>query len=123
MDVTSADWIGLTIKYKGKCSICNKEISTGDYALWSRSRKSIKHPECDDMKKDPLHFTNKKTNFECYICKNTFDDVNNNKDFEVNINSDTVLICGECINSEDSYLEYQKSFLDSLNKTKVKKMR
>src|SRR5215208_6679769 len=40
------DWIRLLVKYKGKCSICGKEISAGQYALWSKSSKVIRHNEC-----------------------------------------------------------------------------
>jgi hypothetical protein len=40
------DWIRLLVKYKGTCSACGKEISAGQYALWSKSSKAIKHSEC-----------------------------------------------------------------------------
>jgi hypothetical protein len=40
------DWIRLLVKYKGKCSSCGKEISAGQYALWSKNSKAIKHSEC-----------------------------------------------------------------------------
>ncbi|MDQ4050038.1 MAG: hypothetical protein M3093_00325, partial [Thermoproteota archaeon] len=41
------DWIRLLVKYKGKCSACGKEIPAGQYALWSKSSKAIKHIECN----------------------------------------------------------------------------
>ena len=40
------DWIRLLVKYKGKCTTCGKEISAGQYALWSKSSKEIRHNEC-----------------------------------------------------------------------------
>ena len=40
------DWIRLLVKYKGNCSSCGKEISAGQYALWSKNSKAIKHSEC-----------------------------------------------------------------------------
>jgi hypothetical protein len=33
----------LMVKYKGKCKECGKEISFGEYALWSKASKTIKH--------------------------------------------------------------------------------
>jgi hypothetical protein len=41
------DWVRLLVKYKGMCSTCGKEISSGQHALWSKSSKAIKHIECN----------------------------------------------------------------------------
>ena len=35
--------IKLLVKFKGKCQSCKNPISTGEYALWSKSTKQIKH--------------------------------------------------------------------------------
>lgn len=115
----NTDWMGLKIKYRGKCSVCNKEISIGEYALWSRSNKSIKHQECNNQENIPS-FDKKKINLQCYICKNFYD---YDHDFEVDMSSDSFFICNKCIDEPNSYFKYQKSFLDSLNKTKVKIMK
>lgn len=39
-------WIRLMVKFKGKCKDCGKEIVMGEYALWSRKSKAIKHITC-----------------------------------------------------------------------------
>src|SRR5215217_2583630 len=71
------DWIRLLVKYKGKCSTCGKEISAGQYALWSKSSKVIRHNECTvpqlpatTEKGDPGTNRQKLTAAEvdCFIC-------------------------------------------------------
>jgi hypothetical protein len=48
-DVLSVnDWIKISIKFSGPCSICKKKIDKGSYAYWSRSSKSILHDSCYD---------------------------------------------------------------------------
>ena len=43
MNQRPSDWIMLMVKYKGKCKECGKENSFGEYALWSKASKTIKH--------------------------------------------------------------------------------
>ena len=47
-----SDWIKLLVKFKGKCIECQKQISAGEYALWSKSSKKIKHLECNTNNKN-----------------------------------------------------------------------
>src|SRR5215475_1553767 len=46
------DWRAITIKFKGRCIECGREISPGQEALWSRSMASIKHLETCSIKDD-----------------------------------------------------------------------
>jgi hypothetical protein len=39
------DWLEITIKFRGKCCECGKEITSGQ-ALWSKSTKAVKHLNC-----------------------------------------------------------------------------
>ena len=39
------DWLEITIKFRGKCCECDKEITSGQ-ALWSKSTKAVKHLNC-----------------------------------------------------------------------------
>jgi hypothetical protein len=39
------DWLEITIKFRGKCCECGKEIKSGQ-ALWSKSTKAVKHLNC-----------------------------------------------------------------------------
>lgn len=120
MDRIPTNWIGLRIKYKGKCFVCSKEISVGEYALWSRTNKSIRHPECNQNEKIESFTVDSKKNLQCYICRKSISNNDYTKDLEFDVNSDTTFICNKCINTDNVYLEYQKKFLDSLNKTKIK---
>lgn len=48
-DVLSVnDWIKISIKFSGSCSICKKKIDRGSYGYWSRVSKSILHESCYD---------------------------------------------------------------------------
>jgi len=70
------DWIRLLVKYKGKCSACGKEISAGQYALWSKSSKAIKHSECNisqtaTTEKKQVDINTQQsmaTKVDCFIC-------------------------------------------------------
>ena len=43
--MSEVEWIKLLVKFKGKCQSCDNPISPGEYALWSKSSKKIKHLE------------------------------------------------------------------------------
>ena len=39
------DWLEITIKFRGKCCECGKEITSGQ-GLWSKSTKAVRHLDC-----------------------------------------------------------------------------
>lgn len=45
MSNNASDWIPITLKFRGKCVECGKEITSG-LALWSKSTRAIKHLDC-----------------------------------------------------------------------------
>jgi hypothetical protein len=45
------DWLEITIKFRGKCCECDKEITSGQ-ALWSKSTKAVKHLNCPSRNVD-----------------------------------------------------------------------
>ena len=45
------DWLEITIKFRGKCCECGKEITSGQ-ALWSKSTKTVKHLNCPSRNVD-----------------------------------------------------------------------
>ena len=127
------DWIRLLVKYKGKCSSCGKEISAGQYALWSKNSKAIKHSEC---KAPPPATTTEKidpdTNrqqptaaeVDCFICSRPVA----RKDSEF-VESDSygkqsisqAFICNECLEDKNAYQNYQYAFIERVRKVaKVK---
>jgi hypothetical protein len=40
------DWISLIVKYSSNCKTCGKSVAKGEYAVWSRESKAIKHIAC-----------------------------------------------------------------------------
>ncbi len=127
------DWIRLLVKYKGKCSTCGKEISAGQYALWSKSSKAIKHSECKARppattteKIDPDTNRQQPTAAEvdCFICGRPV--AGNN--FGIEAADDygrqaisQASICNICLKDKNAYQKYQHAFLEKVHKVaKVK---
>jgi hypothetical protein len=124
------DWIRLLVKYKGKCSICGKEISAGEYALWSKSSKAIKHSEC----KAPHQATTEKrdqdtkrqhktsaVNVYCFICGRPVE--TDNSGFEEEDDDDygrqtisQASICNRCLEDKNAYQNYQHAFLEKIQR-------
>jgi hypothetical protein len=135
-------WIRLLVKYKGRCAVCGKEIPQGDYALWSRTSKAIKHTSCVEStslqqevkaqaqqqqsmsEKDANNNNNNDSIFsselECFICgKNAGCSTCS---LEVNCNRVDVsqaCICESCISVPDVYANYQRAFLMKIAKVKM----
>ena len=126
------DWVRLLVKYKGKCSACGKGISAGQYALWSKSSKVIKHSEC----KTPQSATTEKRHadknrqqpitaeVDCFICgrpvaqnDSLFEDVEEYGKHAISRAS----ICNECLEDKNAYQNYQHAFIEKVHKVaKVK---
>lgn len=127
------DWIRLLVKYKGKCSSCGKEISAGQYALWSKNSKAIKHSECKapppatttTEKIDPDTNRQQPTAAEvdCFICGRPV--AGNHSSFEAeNYGRQAISqasICNRCLEDKSAYQNYQHAFLEKVHKVaKVK---
>jgi endogenous inhibitor of DNA gyrase (YacG/DUF329 family) len=130
------DWIRLMVKYKGKCSACGKEITAGQYALWSKSSKAIKHSECNTTTTSSQTVTTEKkqvdmnrqqsmaAKVDCFICSRPVA----RKDSEF-VESDSygkqsisqASICNECLEDKNAYQNYQYAFIERVRKVaKVK---
>ena len=130
------DWIRLLVKYKGKCSACGKEITAGQYALWSKSSKAIKHSECNTTTNSSQTVTTEKkqvdmsrqrsmvAKVDCFICSRPVA----RKDSEF-VESDSygkqsisqAFICNECLEDKNAYQNYQYAFIERVRKVaKVK---
>jgi hypothetical protein len=128
------DWIRLLVKYKGKCSACGKEISAGQYALWSKSSKAIKHSECTTSQKAATEKRQVDTDrqqsvaakVDCFICgrpvaRNDSGFVEADDDYDTQAISQAS-ICNECLENKNSYQNYQHAFLERVHRAvKVKK--
>ena len=118
------DWIRLLVKYKGKCSACGKEISAGQYALWSKSSKTIKHSECNASQNTTTEKRQVDTDRQpsvpakvnCFICGRPvarndlgFMEADDNYDRQT---ISQASICNECLDNKNSYQNYQHAFLE-----------
>lgn len=129
------DWIRLLVKYKGKCSACGKEISAGEYALWSKSSKALKHNECKapaqaitekrGRDKNKQHKT-AAGNVYCFICGMPVVVVDNSRfeeeedDYDIQTISQAS-ICNRCLEDKNAYQNYQHAFLEKIQRVaKVK---
>ncbi len=115
-------WIRLLVKYRGKCAECGKEIPAGEYALWSRGSKAIKHVKCET--EAPSTGTKKPAVIEldCFVCGKPAGCAECG--FETNCNRAIVsqaCICSRCLEGKDAYQNYQQAFLEKARKVaKVK---
>jgi hypothetical protein len=127
------DWLKLLVKYKGKCAACNKEIPAGEYALWSKTSKAIRHIECkatittkmkeedgDDDTSAPLLEAAK---VDCFICSKPTSHTHCGfavEDYNKQAMSQAC-ICNDCLENQDAYGNYQKAFIEKAYKlAKVK---
>jgi hypothetical protein len=115
-------WIRLLVKYKGKCMECGHEIATGEYALWSRNSKVIKHINCGTLRSSSAKKQQELKLF-CFICGKTIygsDERNYESNCGNSVSSQTC-ICDSCIVEKDVYEKYQQAFLKRMHKVaKVK---
>ena len=114
-----SDWIRLLVKYKGKCADCGKEIPQGEYALWSRSSKAIKHVNCED--KSPEIKVEVMT-LDCFVCGKPAGCAECG--FEADCNRAVVsqaCICNQCLSTKQAYENYQQAFIAKMRRiAKVK---
>lgn len=132
------DWMRLLVKYRGKCSVCGKEIPAGQYALWSKSSKAIKHSECTTTTTTTTSSpatTEKKqasgdreqsmaTKVDCFICGRSV--ARNDSGFMAaeaygRQATSQASICDECLKDRNAYQNYQHAFIERARKAaKVK---
>lgn len=125
------EWIKLLVKYKGKCTTCSKEILAGEYALWSRSSKAIKHIECKAPTTTTPEKRDEDTNrprpvvaeVDCFICGRPI--AYTNCGFEADDYDRQAIsqacICNRCLEDKNVYQNYQQAFLKKAHKVaKVK---
>lgn len=112
----------LLVKYMGKCTECGKEIRVGDYALWSRSNKAIKHLTCEVGTSENKNDKPKVQELDCFICSNSAGC--SRCPFEIDCDREAVsqaCICIQCSEDKQVYANYQQAFIQkALNVAKVK---
>jgi hypothetical protein len=129
---TDMDWIPITLKFRGKCIECGKELTSGQ-ALWSKSTKSIKHIECSQEKADQgtsistresttrrQEIKVKRTMIQkCFICDKWVNDEYAPFRYPNFIeNKSHSYVCQSCIQDENAFENYRQSFLQKIKKLK-----
>jgi len=109
-----SDWIRLLVKFKGKCAECGKEIPVGEYALWSKGSKAIKHEKCkvqyaEEKKDQPPSVLE----LDCFVCAKPAGCAECN--FEPDCYRHAVsqaCICSECLEDKQVFQNYQHAFVE-----------
>lgn len=140
------DWLEITIKFRGKCCECGKEITSGQ-GLWSKSTKAVKHLDCPSRNVNNQAITS--TNIDesvtgepegkefttaqqrkslqqiielkCFICRNKTtiwsNEYGNSVDYgDYKDKSHHAYICQSCLKREDVFEAYQQSFMQKIDK-------
>ena len=118
----SSDWIRLLVKYKGKCAECGKEIPSGEYALWSRASKAIKHVKCETTPaaKEAGETKKQVPEVDCYICGKPAGCAECGFEADCSRENLKACICSPCLEDKKAYENYQQAFLEKTKKIKVK---
>jgi hypothetical protein len=128
------DWVRLLVKYKGMCSTCGKEIPSGQYVLWSKSSKAIKHIECNitshtaSTEKKQVDMNRQQSiaaKVDCFICGRPVVGHNDSGFVEADGYGRQAIsqasICNECQEDKNAYQNYQHAFLERVHRvTKVR---
>ncbi|HJU34850.1 MAG TPA: hypothetical protein VJ695_06990 [Nitrososphaera sp.] len=121
------------VKYKGKCSACGKEISAGQYALWSKSSKAIKHSQCnapEPATTEKRHTTLNRQQLaeaeavDCFICGRPVARSDSGFEEALDYSRQAVsqaYICNVCLEDPNTYQNYQNAFIEKVHRlAKVK---
>jgi hypothetical protein len=120
--MSKPDWIKLLVKFKGKCQSCKNPISIGEYALWSKSTKQIKHLDCKINKNnDTANEQVEKYSglqLQCFLCKSvkniSISSLNEFLYHESQENS--IFLCKSCLENPTSYLSYNEIMYEKIKK-------
>lgn len=117
-----SDWIRLLVKFKGKCAECGKEIPAGEYALWSKGSKAIKHVKCEITSAEKKDEKPDVQELDCFICGRPAGCAECG--FEIDCDRQAVsqaCVCGTCLEDGKAYENYQRAFVEkALKVAKVK---
>ena len=117
-----AGWIRLLVKYRGKCAQCGAEIKEGEYALWSRAEKSIRHEKCEAVQTTTAHREGPTDELNCFVCGKPAGC--GDCGFESDCNRSVVsqaCICSGCMADASAYSNYQQAFIAKMHRVaKVK---
>ena len=116
------DWIKLLVKFKGRCQSCENSISPGEYALWSKSSKQIKHLDCkiNDSKKTKKEKVEKysELQLQCFLCKAVENiPISLLKEYLYHESQEnSIFLCKSCLENHSSYLIYHEKMYEKVKK-------
>lgn len=117
-----SEWIRLLVKFKGKCAECGKQIPAGEYALWSKGSKAIKHVRCETGTAEKKEEKPEVQQLDCFICGRPAGCAECG--FEAYCDRQAVsqaCICSHCLEDKQVFANYQLAFVEKARKvTKVK---
>lgn len=120
--MNESDWIKLLVRFKGKCQSCDNPISSGEYALWSKSSKKIKHLNCktNNDNKIATEQVEKYSGLQlrCFLC-NTVDEISIyrlNEFLYHEGQESSIFLCKFCLENPKSYLRYQEIMFEKVKK-------
>jgi hypothetical protein len=117
-----SDWIRLPVKFKGKCAECGSEIPAGEYALWSKAGKAIKHVKCEAVSAEKKEFKPEVQQLDCFVCGKPAGCAECG--FESDCDRQTVsqtCICSQCLEDKQAFANYQMAFVEKARRVaKVK---
>jgi hypothetical protein len=113
-----SDWIRLLVKFNGKCAECGKEIPAGEYALWSKSSKAIKHVKCEAVKSQKMEDkSHAGPELDCFICGRMAGCLECG--FEADCDRQLVsqaCVCSQCLEDSQAFTNYQRAFVEKARK-------
>jgi len=108
------------VKFKGKCAECGKEIPAGEYALWLKGGKAIKHVKCESA--ENKEEKPQVQELDCFVCGRPAGCAECG--FEADCDRQAVsqaCICSQCLKDGQTYANYQQAFVEKARKVaKVK---
>ena len=120
--MSEPDWIKLLVKFKGRCQSCENSISPGEYALWSKSSKQIKHLNCEinNNKKTAKEKVEKYSGLQlqCFLCK-TVDNIPISllKEYLYHESQEnSIFLCKSCLENPRAYLRYHEIMYEKVKK-------
>jgi hypothetical protein len=117
-----SDWIKLPVKYKGKCTECGKEIPAGEYALWSRTSKAIKHITCESLAREKKEkMPEVVQQLDCFVCGRPAGCTECS--FEAECDRQAVsqaCICSHCLEDKQAFANYRQAFIEKARKVAKK---
>jgi hypothetical protein len=117
-----SEWIKLLVKFKGKCQSCKNPISPGEYALWSKSSKQIKHLDCkinnnnDTTKEQVEKYSG--LQLQCFLCKTVENiPISLLKEYLYHERQEnSIFLCRSCLENHSSYLIYHEIMYEKVKK-------